>query len=119
MINYDNDYVADVPYSRNADKDDLKNVLSEFNIAYKDQDTETVWVKTEKKDSLIQFYNVPFINKENIVPNLKGMGAKDVLYILENKGLRVTLNGNGSVIWQSIKAGQEFYKGQRIIIELG
>jgi len=119
MINYDNDYVADVPYSRNANKDDLKKVLSEFNIAYKDKNTETEWVKTEKKDSLIQFYNVPHINKENIVPNLKGMGAKDVLYLLENKGLRVTINGSGSVIWQSLQPGQEFYKGQRIIIELG
>ena len=119
MITYDNDYVADIPYSRNADKDDLKNVLSEFNIAYNDKNTETEWVRTEKEDSLIKFYKVPFINKENIVPNLKGMGAKDVLYILENKGLRVTLNGSGSVVWQSLKAGQEFYKGQRIIIELG
>jgi cell division protein FtsI (penicillin-binding protein 3) len=119
MINYDNQYFADVPYSRAADKYDLQKVLSELNIKYEAVKIESDWVKTEKKDSLIKFHNMPYVNSSKLVPNVKGMGAKDVLYLLENKGLRVTLNGIGSVVWQSIPAGTEFYKGQKIIVELG
>ncbi|MBK9319728.1 MAG: transpeptidase family protein [Bacteroidetes bacterium] len=55
----------------------------------------------------------------NKVPNVKGMGLRDAMYLLENQGLQVKPIGRGAVIRQSIQPGTKLEKGQRIIIELG
>ncbi len=57
--------------------------------------------------------------QNGLVPDVKGMSAKDALYILENAGLRVQCNGRGSVIRQSLTPGMKISKGQIIFIELG
>lgn len=54
----------------------------------------------------------------NVVPNVIGMGAKDAVYLLESKGLRVRLNGVGRVKRQSIAGGSRISKGQTIVLAL-
>jgi cell division protein FtsI (penicillin-binding protein 3) len=39
------------------------------------------------------------------IPNLQGMAMRDALYILENKGFRVTFKGSGKVVEQSLPPG--------------
>ena len=46
------------------------------------------------------------------------MTAKDVLYLLENNGMRVKLIGSGAVATQSLTAGTSFIKGSQIILQL-
>jgi cell division protein FtsI (penicillin-binding protein 3) len=55
---------------------------------------------------------------ENTVPKVVGMDLKDALYVLENAGLKVEVSGVGKVKQQSLKAGQQFNKGQTIKIHL-
>ncbi len=53
-----------------------------------------------------------------MVPSVRGMGAKDAIYILENMGLKVNLIGRGFVREQSIPAGSKVVKGSQIILKL-
>ena len=48
---------------------------------------------------------------ENAVPNVTGMGARDAVYLLENKGIKTKLKGRGKVKAQSIFAGQPIKQG--------
>jgi cell division protein FtsI (penicillin-binding protein 3) len=48
------------------------------------------------------------------IPNLKNMGLRDAIYILESMGLKVSYEGRGKVHNQSIKAGNRFKNGQTI-----
>ena len=52
------------------------------------------------------------------MPALNGMGLKDALFICENAGLVVKINGVGKVKNQSIAAGAAIAKGQLIKLEL-
>ena len=52
------------------------------------------------------------------VPDLKGMGLKDAMYILGNAGFKVAVTGKGKVVSQSIEAGQQLSKNLSIAIEL-
>ena len=52
------------------------------------------------------------------VPNVRGMGAKDAVYLMENCGLRVQLSGVGKVHTQSIPAGNRAIKGQTVRLML-
>jgi cell division protein FtsI (penicillin-binding protein 3) len=54
----------------------------------------------------------------NITPNVIGMGARDAVYILESKGLKVTIKGKGKVVSQSYQAGRVIMKGCTCHIEL-
>ena len=56
--------------------------------------------------------------KEGLVPNVTGMGAKDAVYILESKGLKVTVNGLGRVTSQSVAPGTKITKGRTIALTL-
>ena len=54
---------------------------------------------------------------KEVVPNVVGMGLRDALYITENLGLRVKINGIGKVVRQSIIPGTDI-KGQTMTLTL-
>ena len=56
--------------------------------------------------------------KEKQMPNVKGMGLKDALQLLESMGLKVSVSGRGKVSSQSIAAGTRLVKGLTVLIEL-
>ena len=56
--------------------------------------------------------------KRGVMPDLSGLSAKDALFLLENKGVYVKIQGFGIVKKQSIEAGQKFNKGNKITLTL-
>ncbi|MDL2241851.1 PASTA domain-containing protein, partial [Bacteroidales bacterium OttesenSCG-928-L03] len=63
--------------------------------------------------------DVKHLQVENgLVPNVKGMGARDATYALESSGLRVKLQGRGAVKSQSIRAGHKISRGETITLYL-
>ncbi len=118
IVDYSNMNNPEPPYSHNSDIKDLKSVFDYLNIKYK-VDTRQDWAATQKTDSKILLRNIAYVNNEFLVPDLKGMCAKDAIYLLENRGLKVKIKGVGSVFYQSIPAGTPFKKGDLIILELG
>ena len=54
----------------------------------------------------------------NSMPDVKGMGLKDVLFLLENRSVKVMAKGKGRVVAQSVNAGLPLAKGQTVVVEL-
>ena len=55
--------------------------------------------------------------KMDIVPDMKGMGPRDAVYVLENLGMKVRLDGVGRVARQSIRPGSTI-ENQEIVLYL-
>jgi cell division protein FtsI (penicillin-binding protein 3) len=55
---------------------------------------------------------------KGVMPNVKGMGLKDALYLLGNAGLKTRVKGSGKVMGQSILAGSKIGRGLLVQIEL-
>ncbi len=55
---------------------------------------------------------------DGIVPDVRGMGASDALYLLERMGMRVSLEGVGKVKTQVPSRNTRFKKGDRIQLTL-
>ena len=74
------------------------------------------WVKTfaDQKQTRVEPISVP----KNAIPNLIGMGLKDAVFILENLGLNVQVQGRGKVFSQNIKPGTVARKGSVVMINL-
>jgi cell division protein FtsI (penicillin-binding protein 3) len=111
-----NNIIADLPYSKNGNKQELKKVFRDLNIAVRDENVDNEWITTTKKEDHIELNNRKVI--QNLVPNVISMGAKDAVYLLENAGLKVILRGRGSVKSQSIPPGTLIRKGQEIVLEM-
>lgn len=56
---------------------------------------------------------------KSTVPDVKGMGARDAVYMLESRGVKVQINGRGKVLKQSLAPGNRIKKGDVCILTLG
>ena len=97
---------------------DALDIRHEWDASQTYRKGKTVWGKAESIDNQVQLTEVAFIPTEGKVPNVKGLGAKDAVYMLEACGLRVQLSGIGKVYTQSIPHGSAVKKGQTIYLKL-
>ncbi len=106
------------PVSMSGHAADLRVALTELNVPFA-VEGESEWMSTEAGDSLVVVRprKVPS-DALDLVPNVLGMGLKDALYILENRGLQVRVQGNGMVKRQSLAPGTRAFQGSTIVIEL-
>jgi cell division protein FtsI (penicillin-binding protein 3) len=86
-------------------------VLPFLNIKWT-ANTSGEWVSTAAQDKQIVL-NSRKVTK-NTIPNFKGMGLKDALFILGNMGIFVDVSGDGVIVNQSIPEGSEAIQGSRI-----
>jgi cell division protein FtsI (penicillin-binding protein 3) len=94
---------------------DVTQVLKHLGVRFQ-LNTSAKWVQADSLNNSIHL-NAVQIRKSG-VPNVKGMTAKDAVYLLELKGLSVSLKGYGRVVSQSLNPGTEIHKGQLVKLEL-
>ncbi len=101
-------------YSGNTQS--FKNVLTSMNIPFVDSVQQSQWA------SMYANNHKPVLKtnivKNNLMPNVKGMGLRDAIRLLEQMGLRVQARGRGKISGQSIVPGAGFNKGQVVLLEL-
>lgn len=105
------------PYSKGGKKDEVLTVFNEVGVMVNGQEVNSPWISASAREHEVSLKAKNF--PEGIVPNVRGMGAKDAVMLLENMGLEVVIKGVGSVREQSIRAGQNFRKGAKIYLRLG
>ena len=95
---------------------DIKKVMKALDASYTDSSGENDWAR------LYASNYEPVLSRETInkqvMPDVKGMGLKDALYMLEHMNVRVAANGRGKVKWQSVLPGSTISKSQTVKIEL-
>ena len=58
------------------------------------------------------------LGERSHMPDVHGMGARDAVYLIESRGLKVKLQGRGKVVEQSIKPGSKIAKGMTCVLRL-
>jgi len=106
----------EIPYTKHSHRQELKTVLQELGVEVNENNIDSKWVVTRKKDSLIDLGN-RYIDRHTM-PNVIGMGIKDALYILENLGLQVEVRGRGSIRQQSIPPGEKIDKDDKVVLTM-
>lgn len=88
---------------------DVKTVLEYANVPV-DKDISKRWVEMENEQGKIVMDDLKISRKS--IPDVRGMGVRDAVYILENLGLKVKLEGVGRVKKQSIPPNSRNIKGE-------
>ncbi|MCX6318519.1 MAG: penicillin-binding protein [Bacteroidetes bacterium] len=98
---------------------DIKNVMGTLKMPYRDSVAQNSWASlfatsADAGKPVMKTVQV----KSQVMPNVRGMGLKDALYLLENMGLKVAVKGKGKVTLQSVPPGATLGKGVTVILEL-
>jgi cell division protein FtsI (penicillin-binding protein 3) len=106
------------PAIATSKSDDIRTILAYLNCPmtdnkdYEDYDYWSVYNNNNK----IGVRGRAFRN--NQIPNVVGMNAKDAAYILEKMGLQVRFNGIGRIVEQSIAPGTKYGGNETIWLRL-
>ena len=114
--------IAEKIYSNNISKQDVLMACDSVNMPMPSVKTGNL---SEANNILAAIgQRVPSIDIEDTdvipgqMPDVTGMGAKDALYLLEEMGLDVEINGSGQVVGQSIPIGHSIKKGEKVSLRL-
>lgn len=83
-------------------REDIETIYKYVQVPYHVKDKSN-WVQSEQKGSSMLLTEKR--NKDNLIPNCIGMGARDATYLLESMGLWVDYHGAGKVLRQSVPPG--------------
>ena len=111
--------VDTIQYNYYGMKNEWASIFGMLKLPYKDSAVGGYWRLSNIKNNQA-ILNMPvYVNtSSNIIPAVIGMGLKDAIYLMENKGLKVAATGRGKVLSQSLAAGSIFKKGQTIALFL-
>jgi cell division protein FtsI (penicillin-binding protein 3) len=107
-------------YARNLPRDevgyraDFSQIMDYLQLPLYAQGKSEMGLLTAHADSLLlQPRRMP----ERVAPNVVGMGLRDAVYALENRGFKVRSTGVGKVARQSIMPGTRS-RGQTVVLYL-
>jgi len=103
-----------------GDAGDIKKVLQTLRMPFRDSVNEQTWTNVygNAGGTGQPVLSVNRVRKE-LMPNVRGMGLRDALYMLESLGLKVTIKGKGKVISQSVSPGTAINRNLAVVLDLG
>ena len=114
-VNEKNKKIEDAPISMSGNRHDLSYILDKLNINFS-LSLQDEYVRTHAKEKQIDFSK--YYNDKNYVPDVRGMSARDAVYLIEERGLHAKISGYGTVISQSLEAGTSVQPGATVKLEL-
>jgi cell division protein FtsI (penicillin-binding protein 3) len=104
------------PIVKTGNQIDLNKIYQSLNFVVRTDNPSAEWVESDALKTTVNLKEKKMTT--NIVPNVVGMGVRDAIYLLENAGLKVILNGRGIVKSQSINAGTKIVNNAIIQLNL-
>lgn len=80
-------------------------------------DGNPVWGKARRNRSSVFLAKGPHYESKT-VPDVMGMGARDAVFVLESRGVKVRIQGRGKVTQQSLPEGHVIRKGEVCSLKL-
>ncbi len=96
----------------------MKTVMQTLGLPFKDSASQTDWAVLEADENYRSVVKALDAKSSGQMPDLKGMGLRDALFLLEERKLKVQVKGKGKVISQSLAPGSMIQPKQTITIEL-
>ena len=94
--------VINLPGKESGHKEDFMNIFQFVDLAFKEK-SKSSWVEVDPFESKMIIDRKKI--KKSEVPDVRGMGARDAIYVLENLGMKVDIEGIGKVYKQSLTPG--------------
>lgn len=105
-----------IPSANAGVQKDLEDAYAWLNIKVKPLNPAAQWAIPVSNNSSVML--LPSNHYQGTMPDVTGMGVKDAVFLLEQMGLKVVLNGKGNVVRQSLSPGRMYLKGFVVLLDL-
>lgn len=96
---------------------DIKKIYNSMNLKFTDSAAQN------ELSRVYQANDQPLLKtnavREKLMPDVRGMGLKDAIHLLENMGLKISVQGKGKIMVQSVAPGTALAKGVTVFLNLG
>jgi cell division protein FtsI (penicillin-binding protein 3) len=106
-----------LPMVKTAFKDKINLTAEALDLNIPAEKDDSNLIRVTQEDDKLKVAGLKVV--EGLVPDVRGMGGSDAVYLLESSGLKVKMKGIGKVLKQSLEAGNKIKQGQTIYIDLG
>ncbi len=107
------------PVVQAGNRNDLSSMLNYLGVSNHSDGQDLEWVRASIHNNSIK-WEPNNQHQQGLVPDVRGMTLRDALYLLENTGLKVKVEGEkGRVAKQSQFPGSRALKGSTIKLEIG
>ncbi len=110
------EHEVQVPYSKSGLRLPLESTYTYLGLPIQEGEETGIWVSTKSTPSGMLLNDRSI--SDALVPNVVDMGLKDALYLLESKGVRVVVNGRGTVRQQSVRPGERLSEGMEVRLNM-
>jgi len=111
--------IAHLPVAKKANRKDLDKVYKCLNINTNSNSIRDCdWVEPLTGETDVK-YKIRGYSDKSSIPDVRGMGLKDAIMLLESFGLRVKVKGRGKVIKQEPMQGEPVFQGNYVTIIMG
>lgn len=107
---------AQMPDIDAGHRDDLKASMRWLNLNWFGDRDGPEWAVLRSRNDSLQL--LPRVVPDKTVPSVVGMGLKDAVYLLENRGCRVKASGVGKVVRQSLPPGSRANGNTTVVLYL-
>lgn len=97
-------------------KPDFLQIYNTLKINVKESNTKNNWNNFQSNGHEATSTTLPL--SLHTMPDVKGMGLKDAIFLLENLSLHIQVQGTGKIQAQSLVAGTTIKKGQTVNLSL-
>jgi len=106
-----------LPVIRGGNFEELKQLCKEYKIAnHTKEEIDEDWVAVRVENNAVVW--IPKKGEKDQLPDVLGFRLRDALYVLENKGLKVKVSGEGRVVRQNPIPGTFMQGLSTIVLEL-
>jgi cell division protein FtsI (penicillin-binding protein 3) len=105
-----------LPAVKKGKSEDILRIAEDLQLQNVQGKPDSQIASVSVQDSLVVLGNNEI--QSGKVPNVKGMGASNAIFLMENAGLKVKVKGVGKVKQQSLTAGSNCRAGQTVYLTL-
>lgn len=118
-LNQKNNSIIHLPFIAGTYSDKIKYLSAHINLPI---NNDLIGLTSSLGEDSAHYHQKPIDIiqqlQNDIMPNLKGLSLTQTLPLLEKKGIKVIINGEGWISQQSIPPNTKIKKGQKIILTL-
>lgn len=107
---------VEAPYSKSGSSEALEATFDYLSLPLLKEEQSSKWVSAKSTSDGVAISSRPIAYE--LVPNVVGMGLKDALFLMESKGLKVLVEGRGTVKKQSIVPGSQVRNGSSVRLDM-
>lgn len=107
---------TNLPTNESGHSKELRKVFATLDLPMQSNVLQAPWARSYVSNDTIILQNQQY--SKAVIPDLRGLKARDAVYLVEKTGAKASIKGHGEVYRQSVKPGSTIRKNMTVTLHL-